>query len=268
MAIAGQERRVVLITGGTRGIGLATAKAFAAGGAQCVLTYAWGSADEATLERDFAALGAPAPLLLRADVGRADDTGGLMAELGERFEHVDVLVCNASMANVPKSLDDYSERALLQSVSYGAWPLVAYTRGLHQTFSRWPRYVVAMSSDGPDHFSLGYDFVAAGKAVLETLVRYLTFHLRHEDVRINAVRSRSVKTASFDRTFGPEVGDIARRFATEAHWVTPDEVAGAAFALCSGLMDAVRGQVLTIDRGTAFSDNLLRIYEQRDHLPL
>ncbi|MCB9676335.1 MAG: SDR family oxidoreductase [Alphaproteobacteria bacterium] len=260
--------RTALVTGGTRGIGLATALALGERGADTVLTYAWGSADPEVVYSAFEQRGAPRPLLVQADVGRADDTAALMATLRDHVPGIDVFVSNASMAVLPESLDDYTERGLLQSVSYGAWPLVAYTRALHATFGRWPRYVVAMSSDGPDHYSYRYDFVAASKAVLETLVRYLTWHLRDEDVRVNAVRSRSVRTESFEATFGAGLDDLARRFASERHFVEPEEVAGAVVALASGCMDAVRGQVLVIDRGTAFSDDLLRIFDQRDDLPL
>jgi enoyl-[acyl-carrier-protein] reductase (NADH) len=43
-------------------------------------------------------------------------------------------------------------------------------------------------------------------------------------------------------------------------------VADAALALCSGMMDGVSGQILTIDRGTSFFDNLMRLYEERESL--
>lgn len=262
----GGGSRVALVTGGTRGIGLATGLALGARGDRVVLTHAWGSADEDEVRGRFDAASAPTPLIVQADVGREEDTGALMETLASWCDGVDVFVSNASLAAVPRSLDDYDERALLKSVSYGAWPLVAYTRALHATFARWPRYVVAMSSDGPDRFSVGYDFVAASKSVLETLVRYLTWHLREEDVRVNAVRSRGVRTESFERTFGPALLDHVRRLGLEDQLVAPEEVAGAAVALTSGLMDAVRGQVLTVDRGGAFADNLLQIYARRHAL--
>ena len=48
--------RIVLVTGGTKGIGLSTALAFARHGARLVLTYKWGSADEDELKAQFAAI--------------------------------------------------------------------------------------------------------------------------------------------------------------------------------------------------------------------
>lgn len=255
--------RTVLITGGTAGIGLHTGLAFGALGAQTVLTYAWGSADEDTLRQQFAEAGAPDPMLVRADVSRPEDTDALMDALRNRCDGVEVFISNASVATTPQSLEDYDARALQQSVGGSAWPLVGYTKALHATFGTWPRYVVAMSSDGPDRFSVGYDFVASSKAVLETLVRYLTWHLRGEDVRVNALRSRGVRTASFEATFGSGLDAVVQALGAGHRYVPVREVARASVALCSGLMDAVNGQVLTVDRGTAFSDNLQRIYEAR-----
>lgn len=255
--------RTVLITGGTAGIGLETGLCFGELGARAVLTYAWGSADEAQVLQAFADRGAPTPMLVQADVTRPEDTGALMDTLRAAFDRIDVFISNASVATTPRSLDDYDPRALLQGIGASAWPLVGYTQAIHRTFGAWPRHIVAMSSDGPDRFSLGYDFVASSKAVLETLVRYLTWHLRDEDVCINALRSRGVRTASFEATFGAELDNVVRALGAEHRYVPVREVAQAAVALCSGLMDAVNGQVLTIDRGTAFSDNLQRIYEVR-----
>ncbi len=258
--------RRVLITGGTQGIGLATGLAFGQCGAQTILTYRWGSADEDALRARFAAVGAPEPLFLQADVGDDDDTAALMETLKERLDGIEIYIANASNALRIGSLDDYTLRGLDKSIKNSAWPLVSYTKAIHAAFGAYPKYVVAMSSDGPDHYSIGYDFVAITKAVLETMTRYLSYRLLEHGTKVNAIRSRSVKTESFDSVFGKDLREFGERFASERHFIPTDEVAGAALALCSGWLDAVNGQVITVDRGTAFSDNLMRLFTERERL--
>jgi enoyl-[acyl-carrier-protein] reductase (NADH) len=51
-------------------------------------------------------------------------------------------------------------------------------------------------------------------------------------------------------------------------FMDPEEVANAILALCSGLMDSVSGQVLMVDRGGTFCDNLMRLYNEREYLEL
>lgn len=260
--------KAVLITGGTAGIGLATALAFAKHGADCWLTYRFGSADEDEVKKQFAALGAPEPRIVQADVSRDDDTDALLAEMKKVYEHVEVFVANVSAALVVRSVDDYDKRGLMKSIEASAWPMVEYTRRIKQTFGRWPRYVIGQSSTGPDSFSYGYDFVAASKAVMETLCKYMSYRLYDEDIRVNVIRSRSVRTASFESTFGAEFVNFAKRFTREEHFLPAEEVAEATLCMCSGLMDGMRGQIVTVDRGTTFFDNLMRLYEERELLGL
>jgi NAD(P)-dependent dehydrogenase (short-subunit alcohol dehydrogenase family) len=257
------DGRVVLITGGTRGLGLATARVFAAHGAQLVLTHAWGSADERVVCSEIVRAGAPAPLIVQADVTRAEDTASLVATVHERFGTVDALISNASVSLVVGSLDDYTERGFLKSMRGGGWPTFEYLTALRRVCGVYPKYVVVMSSDGPDRFTPGYDFVAAGKAVVETMVKYASYRLRDEGVCINALRSRAIKTESFDGTFGEDFYGFLRTFVPEAWFMTAEEVGRAAFALCSGLFDGVSGQTIMVDRGNTFCDGISYLYERR-----
>jgi enoyl-[acyl-carrier-protein] reductase (NADH) len=54
----------------------------------------------------------------------------------------------------------------------------------------------------------------------------------------------------------------------DRQFISCEEVSNAILALCSGLMDGVSGQVIMIDRGTTFFDNLMRLYNERDDLSL
>lgn len=260
--------RVVLITGGTRGIGMATAEVFARHGAQLVLTYKWGSADEAAVRDRIQSAGGPNPLVIQADIGLEADTRALMAEVKKRFGRVDAFISNASVALLVQGLDDYTERGFLKSLRGGAWPTFGYLTAMKEAFATFPRHVVIMSSDGPDRFTPAYDFVAASKAVVETLTRYLAYRLRDDGVRINVLRSRAIRTESFDDTFGENFYSFLRTFVPEDWFMGPEEVGRAAFALCSGMFDGVSGQVITVDHGNTFADGISYIYERREALGL
>lgn len=260
--------RTVLVTGGTRGIGLATALVFAAHGAQTILTHAWGSADEADVSTQIQAVGGPTPIIVRADVTRAEDTPTLIDGIRPHVRGVDAFISNASAALVVNGPADYGERGFMKSMRASAWATFDYLAAIKQAFGAYPRYVVIMSSDGPDHFTPGYDFVAASKAAAETLARYMAYRLRHEQVCINVLRSRAIRTGSFDNTFGGGFYDFLRRFVPDAWFMTPDEVARAAFALCSGVFDGVSGQTIMVDRGNTFADGISYLYERRDALGL
>jgi NAD(P)-dependent dehydrogenase (short-subunit alcohol dehydrogenase family) len=243
------QGRVVLVTGGTLGIGLATGLAYARHGARVVLTYRWGTADEDAVRARFAAIDAPPPLIVQADASNDDDTDALLEEVARHHEGVDVLVSNVAFAQRVQSVDDYKKRDLMRSIDYSAWPMWSYTERIHARFGKYPRHVVGLSSDGPDHFFMNYDFVAMSKAVLETMCKYMNFRLWKHGTRVNVVRSRLVRTESFDNTFGPEFHDFLEELGGfDDCYTTPEELANVVLALGSGLLDAIGGQVIMADK--------------------
>ncbi len=260
--------KVALITGGTRGIGFATALALGRQGALPVVTYRWGSADEADVRGSFAAAGARAPLIVQADVSRPEDTAALMAEVKRHYDRIDIFVSNAAGGAVVKDIGDLTERALLKTIRYNTWPTVDYLFKIHEHFGAYPRYVVAISSTGSDRFSIYYDLVAASKAALEGLCRYLSHRLRGEDININVIRTLGVMTDGFHATFGPEASNFILKYVQKRRLVREEEVADVVLALCSGLLDGMRGQIITVDRGAVFFDGISRLYLEREQFGL
>lgn len=259
--------KAVLITGGTKGIGLATGLAFGQSGANVTLTHKWGSADEDAIREQFAQLKAPVPSIVEADAGSSEDTKAVLGELKKKHDRVEVLISNVAFAQVVKSMGDYQKRSLLRSIEYSVWPMIDYLQEIKAVFGNYPRYLIGMSSQGPDKYTANYDFVASSKAVLETLCRYLAFRLSADNININIVRAALVRTESLNATMGEECVPFIERF-DPSMFVTVQEVANTILALCSGLMDAVTGQVISVDHGAPFYDNVMRLYGERDHIQL
>lgn len=260
--------KAVIVTGGTKGIGLAVGQAFARVGAHVYLTNRWESVDPATIASQFAQEDLRPPEVFEADVSNDEDTEALLAHVRRDHDRVEALITNACFAHVSKSPNDLTAKRLASALEYSTWPFVGYVQAIREIFGTLPRYSIGMSSRGPEYFIPGYEYVAAAKAAMETYCRYLSAELRDEDIRINIVRSNPVPTESLRSTLGEEFEAFGRKYFGEDYFVTPDEVANATLALCSGLMDSVKGQVLLLDHGLALCDNLPRLFAEREQLKL
>lgn len=262
------KNKAVLITGGTMGIGLATGLAFAKQGAHCILTYKWGNANLDGVKNAFLKAGGLEPLIIQSDVAEQEDIEALLEEIKKNHPKIEVFVSNVSFAQLTKNLSEYTERGLFKSIDYCVWPLIEFTKKIKTLLGNYPRYIIGLSSHGPDAYHMNYDFVAAVKAIMETLAKYLNYRLAGQNVKINIVRARFVKTDSLWATFGREFEQFAHTHETPGLFIEPDEVASAILALCSGLMDGVSGQILNLDKGSMFADNIMRYYEEHNALAL
>lgn len=253
--------QVVLITGGARGIGLAIGHALARCGAQAVLTYRWGSDDHDAIRTAFAAEGLLEPDIVEADVGEPDDTERLMSRIRDRLGRVDIFVSNACVAAPSTGLASMRARDLARVLQRSAWPLTAYVDAIEAAFGRVPRVTIAVSSDGAAHFYPGYDYVAAAKSVLETLVAAQAGRILAGRGRIFGLSTRQVDTVSMRRVFPARTAEMVLgdfgHFALEAR-----DIGDAAVELCSGRLDGLHGQVLLVDKGASFIDNTMSILPQ------
>lgn len=247
-----------LITGGTKGIGLAIALRFGEAGARTYITYKWGSEDYTPLFSAFEKKKAPQPVLVEADVSLGEDTVKLLTRIKKNEKKIDFFISNAGIAQRTMDLNEYKKRSLIKTIEYSTWPLIEYTQKIKEIFGSFPKHIVGISSSGPDNFFQGYDFVAASKAMLEVFAKYLSAHLFKEGSRVNVIRFGPVETESFNLIFRKDFFEyIKDQGVPEEMIMTPEDCGKAVVAVCSGLLDALNGQIITVDKGMNFNDNTM-----------
>jgi 3-oxoacyl-[acyl-carrier protein] reductase len=245
------ERKVVVVTGGSAGIGRAVAGAFAAVGANVVI--AGRNLDAARRAADEIERAAGTQVLaVHADVGIAGDCGELIAATVKRFGAVDILVNNAAYFALIPLLDARPEDAARFLGANLCGPLFC-----GQAMARWVAanqrtgVIVNISSISGARPAFGCGLYAASKAALNSLTKSMAFEWTAKGVRVNGVAPGHVSTEGVMADF--EAGRLNYRAMLEAiparRIADVTDIASAVLFLCSEQARHIVGQTLTIDGG-------------------
>lgn len=229
--------RVVLVTGGNRGIGLAIARAFAADGHKVAITM-----------RSAAPEDAEGLLCVPCDVTDAEQVEAAFGRIEEELGPVEILVSNAGMTDdklVLRMSDDDFARVLDANLVGGF--RVAKRAVTKMMRARWGRIVFIGSVVGSIG-QAGQANYAASKAGLVGLARSLAREFASRNITVNVVAPGPVATDMFDA-----VDDAMREAITAAVPVgrlgEPDEIAAAVRFLASDAAGYITGAVLPVDGG-------------------
>ncbi len=228
--------RLALVTGASRGIGAATAKALAAQGAHVVLTARNGESLEAVEEEIHAAGGTAtiAPL----DLTQGEAIGKLAGALAERWGKLDVLVLNAAMLGSLTPVQDLDPKEFARTFSLNVLANQALIAAFDPLLkkSNKAEVIAVTSSVGrePRAFWGGY---GASKAALETLVGAYADETEYKGtIRVHICDPGATRTRMRSLAFPGEEPDRVK---------PPEVVAAAIVERLSS--DAPTGQVFRVE---------------------
>ena len=254
------NKPAVLVTGGTSGIGLAIAKAYAIQNYDVVVTCNQENKNEDKLSKLFSGENLILPLIVKSDVSVDNDVIDLMEIIKANTGEIDVFISCANNECPVRSIDDYIEEDFLNSLDSSTWPLVNIPKQMKKILGRYPRYVIGLSSDVTDRFMPDYDFLAANKHIMEILVRYLNHHFYSEGTIFNIIRTQPILAGVLTADQNRNIAGNPEKYDLEALALTPDEFAKTVVMLTSGLMDSIRGQTINADRGFSFAAGIFGLY--------
>ena len=233
----------VLVTGGSRGIGLAIARRFAElGAARVAIGYLRNDRAAEAAADGLRQLGAE-PLLLRGSVA-SERVAREAGELGP----FDVLVHSAATGVIRPALET-EDKHWDWTLAANARALLSFARAVVPTMPSGGS-IVGMSSLGSVRVLENYALVGASKAAMESIVRHLAVELAPRGIRVNAVSAGLVDTDALDHFPNREQMLHAARTRTPAgRMVEPDDVARAVTFLCSPDAAMIVGHTLLIDGG-------------------
>src|SRR4051812_23064319 len=181
-----------LITGGTTGIGLATAQEFLTEGARVAIT----GSNPKTLEAAGKALG-PGALVIASDAGRVAAQAALATTIRQAFGGLDVLVVNAGVADL-RPLEQWDEAAVDRSLAINFKGPFFLVQALLPLFAN-PASIVLNTSINAHIGMPTSSIYAASKGALLTLARTLSGELISRGIRVNAISPGPIATPLHDK---------------------------------------------------------------------
>lgn len=243
------QGKVAVVTGASKGIGAAIAKAYAAEGASVVVNYASDRAGAERVVADIEAKGGKA-IAVEADVAKAGDVERLFDVAKESFGGVDVVVNNAGVFAF-QPLEEVSEAEFHRQFKINVLGPLLVAQQAARHFGDKGGAIVNVSSVASESPVPGSSIYSATKGALDTLSLALAIELAPRKIRVNTVAPGGVVTEGARR-----LGVVGSDFETEIVATTPlgrigqpEDIAKVAVFLASEDSAWLTGERITASGG-------------------
>lgn len=249
-------QQVALVTGGSSGIGAASARALAAAGAAVVVHYNAQAEPAQALAAEIKAAGGRA-IALGGDVSKEADVERLFEQTLETFGYLDILLANSGIQQDAPAVDMTLEQwNAVIGVNLTGQFLCARSalrifkrQGIREGVSRAAGKIIHMSSVHQVIPWAGHVNYATSKGGLDMLMRSLAQEVSHHKIRINGIAPGAIRTAiNRDVTEG-EAEQALLKLIPYGRVGEAEEVANVVVWLASDMSDYVVGSTLFIDGG-------------------
>jgi NAD(P)-dependent dehydrogenase (short-subunit alcohol dehydrogenase family) len=238
--------RVVIVTGGTRGIGRALAEGYVAAGARVVVTSRKAAACDETAKH-LRAMGGEV-LAVPCHVGDLDALRELVLRTVEAFGAIDVVVNNAANA-LAQPHGEYTPEAWAKSLDVNLrGPVFLVQEALPQLKKSRHAAVLNVVSGAAFLYSAAVSLYAAGKAGLVAATKSMAAEFAPHGIRVNALSPGTIDT-DMVRNNPPEAQAEMTKLQLLPRMAHPDEMVGPALLLTSDAGSFITGSVLFADGG-------------------
>ena len=238
-----------LVVGGSRGIGLEIARAFARDGGVVFVAYATDDDRAAEARRLIESDGGQCTLI-KGDVGTPDGCARIADAVRAHTAHLDHFVHSAVMAYATNTLDADASR-FAQALTVNGTSLLYLTQAVQDLLRRGSS-VFYLSSRGGRTVIENYAAIGAAKALAESLVRYLAVELAPRGIRINAIAPGIVETDAVRAVFGDKTAEIMaqqRAHNPSGRGVRSQDYTALMRFLASPAGEYITGQTLFVNGG-------------------
>lgn len=246
-----EEKKTVLVTGGSRGIGKEVALKFAEEGYQVIINYVSDKTDVEELQKEFEEKGVSS-LIVKADVTREEEVKTLIEQAIEKFGAIDVLVNNAGITK-DNLLMRMTEEEFDKVIEVNLKGTFIVTKAVTKYMMKKRQgSIINLSSVVGVAGNAGQCNYSASKAGIIGFTKSLARELSSRNIRVNAVAPGFIET-DMTKVLPEAVKEAIHSQIPLKRMGKAKEVAELIYFLGSQKSSYITGQVINIDGGMVMS---------------